>query len=701
MVSARRAQVFLIWLLASGGLLGCGGATVRSAEPQNDLASRFFRNPELRLPDLSPDGTQVAGLLSHGQDDAIVVYPVADPAARRVVVTERRSRGTRASRRIRTLGWAHDDTLLYSIETPYRNREDSWERVDTERGRSSNESIRTGVGIRARKTRLYSTDLNGRRRWLGKRWKQARYSQFQHHIISWLPDDPEYVLVDYEGDALRVRVSNGSPKLVAAYRAGLASWAADHRGDIRIRVKSRHYTTETGFYYRDPETDTWVTMIEFDPYLESGFEFESYSDDPDIIYVSSKLSLDGQALDESVYYEYDLRRRALGSRVFALPGYSVVTSSLLSSPVDGRLLAIYSYAEGLEVHPVDPEWRRLWGVVESALPGQDVYVVSFDREARRLLLRASSDRSPPSLHLYDTTAGQITPLPSLYPALDGLSFAPMRARRYATRDGLEIEAFLTRPRGAAGPGPTIVMPHPGPDERDALGWHRVVQYLVHRGFSVFQPNYRGSVGYGSAHATAGDGEWGGKIQEDISDGVAWLIAEGIADPERVGIFGKGFGGYCALMGLVETPHLYRAGASLGGITDLGLLRSQDAKFFVRAPVNEYRIGDDPAILKARSPLEQADRIRAPVLLGHGKGDWMIHADHTEQMARALRAADVPVQTYLYKGATDRFLDDRDRIDFYRRLGDFFERNLTPGSTEPGTSFARGAQACPADCGVTP
>jgi dipeptidyl aminopeptidase/acylaminoacyl peptidase len=655
-------------------------------------AASFFSNSALRHAALSPDGTRVAGVRSVGAEDSIVVISLGERQTEEVLVTEERgARGHRASRRIRDLGWPNDENILYSIETPLRSKEDSWKRIEGQRGSTSAKDRARGTGLRARKSRLYVTDLEGRKRWLGKRWHEAEHSIYQDHIISWLCDDPDHFLVHYEGDAVRVRVDNGATFTVERHRTGYWSWMADHKGDIRVRTEFRDWTTEMSLYYRSPSSRSWDRLIKLDRFEEHGFWFAGYSDDPDTIYVYSDKGPEGYR-DKTALFEYDLVRKELGREVLSDPDYDVDSGFLLHLPTDGRLLAVYYYREGPQVHVVDSEWRRIWDRVLETFPEQDVYVQDFDTGATRILLWVASHRSPPSLHLYDTSTGRIEPVVDLYPRLRDLEHAEVEPVRYPSRDGTWIEGYVTRPVGQEGPGPVVVHPHGGPDRRDRRRWDSVTQFLAQRGFTVFQPNVRGSTGYGRAFERAGDHEWGGKIQDDITDGVRWLVSQGIADPERIGIFGVGFGGYAALMGLIKTPDLYRAAASLGGISDVLLHVGYKGGFFRQDSINAHLIGDplqDRARLIETSPVEQASRIRVPVLLGHGTENPGVHEEQSKRMARALRAAGGEVELHLYDGATDRFLDERDRIDFYRRLGDFFERHLlTDASSAPPNPESR-------------
>ncbi len=241
-----------------------------------------------------------------------------------------------------------------------------------------------------------------------------------------------------------------------------------------------------------------------------------------------------------------------------------------------------------------------------------------------------------------------------------------------------IPGYLTLPTEGEPPYPTVVYPHGGPWARDVWGWDPAVQFLASRGFAVLQPNFRGSDGYGDEFFELGRGNWGLQMQDDITDGAHWLIDQGIADPTRIGIYGASYGGFAALHALMKEPELFKAGASFAGVTDILTLLSDDSRYWGLVEDMEQLVGDrwgDHGRLAEISPARNAERIRAPVLIAHGTEDWRVHVKQAHAMANALEALDRPVETYLYQGEVHGFLDERNEIDFYTRLGAFFERYL--------------------------
>jgi len=625
---------------------------------------------------LSTDGSHVAAIRSSTTGDSIVLIEIGENTRERVLVEEKRSGyRTRGTRRLRELGWPAANRIVYSIETPYLSEEDGLELLND---RGSN--LRADAGRASpdnsilRKTRLYSIGLSGKRKYLAKDWPRADVSINQDRILSWLPNDPEHFLVEFQGNPLRVDARSGSYTVVESMRNVLESFVADHTGKIRVARSFERPTRERGLHARSSITGSWERLIKYDRYVENGFFFAGFSDDPSRIYVYSDRDADKIAL-----FEYDLDRSALGRQVIADPDFDLHLGWLDSSPVDGRLLAVHYYRDRLTTRVFDSAWRPIWDRIRLRFPNQDVRIESQDASGQKMLLIASSDRLPPRAYFHDSESGEFQLVAELYPKLRGIELAPTQAMSFIARDGVEIDVYVTTPQSNVNaPNRVIIFPHDGPATRDVIEWHPAVQFLAQKGFAVVQLNYRGSTGYGREHERRGDHEWGRAVQNDLADTARWLIRKDIATPERIGIFGTGYGGYLALQSLVSHPALFRAGASWGGLTDLLKMRFDDNEDSWDDSVHEILVGNsltDRARLLETSPARQARRIKSPVLLGHGTDDPSVSAEHLNLMASALRSADAEYEAYRYKNELDEFIDEHNRVDFYLRLADFFERHL--------------------------
>jgi dipeptidyl aminopeptidase/acylaminoacyl peptidase len=275
------------------------------------------------------------------------------------------------------------------------------------------------------------------------------------------------------------------------------------------------------------------------------------------------------------------------------------------------------------------------------------------------------------------------------PDIDPKRMQPMQAVRYPSFDGLSIPAYLTLPGKPAKPAPLIVLIHGGPQARDRWGWDRDVQVFAAHGYAVFQPQFRGSTGFGKKFQEAGYGQWGQAMQDDITAGVHWLVDRKIADPARVCIIGASYGGYAALWGLEKTPELYKCGVSTSGVSDLeSFLREESdaSKDAVAREITNRRIGD-PSLMKVAfdsvSPLKHADRITAPLLVAHGAKDERVPISHGKRMVEAMKAQhkDVEWLEFPEEGHSLSFIDDQKK--WYDAVFALLKRTIGPGEVPGG------------------
>jgi dipeptidyl aminopeptidase/acylaminoacyl peptidase len=349
------------------------------------------------------------------------------------------------------------------------------------------------------------------------------------------------------------------------------------------------------------------------------------------------------------------------SDVFAPQGYDV--GGPIKDEWTGRVAGVTYVDDKREYRFLDPKREALQRGVEQAFPGKSAGIVSSDMAADKLVVATDGPAEPPIYYLLDRATHNMRPVAVPYPDLMGVPLGEMKSHDYVARDGLAIHAYLTLPPGKPATNlPLVVMPHGGPDARDHLGFDWWAQFLANRGYAVLQPNYRGSAGYGEAFTQAGLRQWGLKMQDDISDGVKQVIAEGIADPKRVCIVGASYGGYAALAGAALSPDLYACAVAVAGVSDLPLmLRTEHRMTGENSQASHFwatRIGSSDENwdqLVATSPARHAASIRAPVLLIHGEGDTTVRIDQSEAMADALKAAGKSV-TFIRIPGEDHYLN---------------------------------------------
>jgi dipeptidyl aminopeptidase/acylaminoacyl peptidase len=333
---------------------------------------------------------------------------------------------------------------------------------------------------------------------------------------------------------------------------------------------------------------------------------------------------------------------------------------------------------------------RLYRSLEAAFDGRRVEITSKTADGRLALVQVSSDRDPGEFYLFDTVDKKASYMLARREWQDPAAMGEVRPIALKARDGLMLHGFLTVPRGSDGKHlPVVVLPHGGPFwVADVWGFDPETQLLAASGYAVLQVNFRGSSGYGRTFSQAGAREWGGKMQDDVTDATRWAIDQGIADPARICIYGASYGGYAALMGVVRQPALYKCAAGYVGVYDLPLMfRKGDIQ---RRDSGEAFLHDwlgDPAVLGTVSPVNLAARIKVPVFLAAGGQDERAPIAHSERMEQALRAAGVPVETLFVRSEGHGFYTQEHQRAFYEELLDFLGRNIGSGTTPASAAGA--------------
>lgn len=349
------------------------------------------------------------------------------------------------------------------------------------------------------------------------------------------------------------------------------------------------------------------------------------------------------------------------------------------SPVTGEPDLVVVERDRRELEAVAPELAGDVARLRAACAG-DAILLSRDPTDRTWLVMDYRDDGPARYHIYDRNSGRLRFLFSHQPILDSYTLAHVEPFWFRARDGLAVHGYLTFPCGVPRRGlPTVLAVHGGPWTRDQWGTGGDAQWLANRGYLCVQVNYRGSSGYGKDFCNAGDREWGGRMQDDLLDAVAWLVAEGYTDPARVAIYGSSYGGYAALVGAAFTPDVFRCAIAMCAPTDLRtFVRSAIDSAAPLAPRIRRRIGDpdaDADLLWSRSPLSRVEDITAPVLLAHGANDPRVPLAEAEQLVAALRRNGVPHQFLLFGDEGHSFLKPDNQRTFYANVERFLAEHL--------------------------
>lgn len=501
-------------------------------------------------------------------------------------------------------------------------------------------------------------------------------------MVDPLPGDDDHVLIAVGGftDAPMTRVERmhvTSGRRIPVTRAPVrnASFLADHAGEVRVAWGTNRYDAMQT-YVRDG-----VEWSLVNDEASSGFHMRpvGFSSDNATLYVVS-----GRSEGPHVVEAYDM---ASGKRSVVLEDDRVSPYRILRGAdrvpagamyMDGRTRTAFFDPEG----PLARHYRNL----EGAFPGQTVLVTSISQDGRRLLVDVSSDRNPGDYYLFDSIAKKADHLLSRRDWVDPDRAAAMRPFGFKARDGLDITGYVTVPHGSDGKGlPMVVMPHGGPyGVFDAWGYGSDAQLLAAAGYAVLQVNYRGSGNRGRAFQSKGAQEWGGTMQDDVTDATRWAIEQGIADPARICIHGGSYGAYAALMGVAKEPGLYRCASGYVGVYDLTVLHAEMEQS-ARGMSNWSRgwVGDDAARLAANSPVRLAGNIKVPVLLAAGGQDQVAPEEHTRKMERALKAAGVPVEALYYPNEGHGFYVESNRNEYYTKLLGFLASHIGGKSAGKG------------------
>ncbi len=444
---------------------------------------------------------------------------------------------------------------------------------------------------------------------------------------------------------------------------------------LRLRMTIDQSSGDITVWHRWDEASDWEELRTFSS-LESWYPLR-FTEEGEGLYVESNLGRDLSGL-----YLHHLESGA-DSLVFA--DSTADLGSVDFDPFTGepRLASVTYLRRRVEV--LDQSIADDVDFLEGYREG-DWGIVSEDHADSTWIVGYTTIDNPVVYYLYDRTDGSMTELFSAVPALEAYGMAPMEPVEITARDGLVLPSYLTTPdpeHYGEGPYPLVMMVHGGPWARDYYGYDPFVQQLADRGFAVLKVNFRGSAGFGKEFINAGNREWGGAMQDDVTDAAMWAVEEGIADPERLVIFGGSYGGYAALAGAAFTPDLYCAAVDFFGPSNLvTFIESVPPYWRPMMAMFDLRVGDpddpeDLAMLQERSPLNHADSIRVPLLVVQGANDPRVVIGESDQIVRALRDLGNEVLYVVYEDEGHGFAREENRLDFAGRVEEFLYLNV-PG-----------------------
>ncbi|MEC7987675.1 MAG: S9 family peptidase [Myxococcota bacterium] len=501
------------------------------------------------------------------------------------------------------------------------------------------------------------------------------FDNIQARMIDHLPDDPDHIIVGLNQrnpqihDPYRVNIHSGERTLLAENPGNIASWVTDHNGILRAATTTDG--VNTSLLYRDSEGDDFRVLLTTNFKISVSPLFFTF--DNQQLYVASN-----RLRDKAAIYRFNVESATEEELIFSHEEVDV--SALLYSKKRKVLTGVAFVRAKQEIIFFD-EWRqRVQDNLEAQLAGYQVSLTSLSKDETKAVVLASSDRARGTYYFYDIEQNTLIKLASLSPWLNEQNMAQMKPIQYKSRDGLTINGYLTLPVGVEAKNlPVVVNPHGGPWARDVWGYKSEIQFLANRGFAVFQMNFRGSTGYGREFIEKSFKQWGKTMQDDISDGVQWLIDEGIADPKRIAIYGASYGGYATLAGLTFTPDLYACGVDYVGVSSLFTFMDSMPPYWemFRSMMHEM-VGhpeDDKEHLASASPLLHVDKIKVPLFIAQGANDPRVKKSESDQIVAALKARGIEVPYMVKEDEGHGFYNEENQFEFYREMETFLQRHI--------------------------
>jgi dipeptidyl aminopeptidase/acylaminoacyl peptidase len=613
--TGQTRRSFIGLFILSALLLVALAAPVWAQSPPIIDRELFFGDPEIAGAQISPDGAFIAFIKPFKGTRNIWVKKTAEPFDKAKPIT------ADTKRPIPTYFWSRDGKYILFVQDKAGDENYNVYAVNPADAPAAGQDVpvaRNLTDVKGIRAVIYSVPRNE---------PDAIYVGLNDRDAAW-------------HDLYKVKISTGERTLMRRNTERITAFYFDLKDQLRLATRS----AENG--------DTEVLRVDADKFTKvySCNVFEScgpirYHKDGQRVYFQTNkgnndlvsLVLFNPTTGKEELVESDpLKRVDLGNAVF--------------SEVSDTLLATIYEDERERIYFKDKVFEADYKNVQKQLPGKELNFTSSTKDEKLFILAANADTDPGSVYLFDRGTKKLTLQYQVREKLNRAYLAPMKAVRYPSSDGLEIPAYLTLPKGVEAKNlPAVILPHGGPWYRDTWGYNAFAQFLANRGYAVLQPNFRGSTGYGKKFIDASNKQWGDKMQDDITWGAKYLIAQGIADSKRVGIMGGSYGGYATLAGVAFTPDVYAAGVSIVGPSNLITLLESIPPYWEQIRKLFYERMGDPntpegkAQLLRQSPLTSAEKIKTPLLVIQGANDPRVNKRESDQIVIALRDRGFPVE----------------------------------------------------------
>ena len=619
------------------GLLMAGTYFTACAQTQIPLEN-FFKNPEKIDYQVSPDGTYFSFMAPYENRLNLFVQKIGSDTTIRIT--------SETERDITASMWAGNNRILFIKDT----------------GGDENYQL-YGVNIDGSDLKSYTNFPNVRTTIIDPLRKIDSLV-----IIGMNKRNPQVF------DPYRLNLNTGELTLLAENPGNIQGWMTDHDGKLRV-ANAIVDGVNNQILYRETEDQP------FQPVLTTNFKetvsFAVFTPDNKMVYALTNIGRDKTALvlmDPKTCEEKEV--------LYMNDKYDI--SDLNYSEKKNRLTVVACEGhKDMIRHYFDKEEEEIRKKLEAQLPGYNVGVTSMGKDENIRMIYAGNDRTYGTYYLYNVKENKLTKVADIAPWIKEEEMCAMNPITYTSRDGLTIEGYLTLPKGYTMENaknlPVVVNPHGGPWIRDSWGYNPEVQFLASRGYAVLQMNFRASTGYGRKFTELGYKQWGQTMQNDITDGVKWLIKEGIADPKRVAIYGASYGGYATLAGVTFTPDLYACAVDYVGVSNLlSFMNTIPPYWKPLLDMMHEMIGDpetDKEMMEKYSPVFHVDQIKAPLFIAQGANDPRVNKAESDQMVEALKKRGVEVEYMVKENEGHGFSNEENKFDFYRAMEKFLDKYL--------------------------
>jgi dipeptidyl aminopeptidase/acylaminoacyl peptidase len=628
------SPVLFVFAAPAQSLPPSGGTQKNSSAPPKIPMRDFFKNPVSRGYDISPNGQTISFLQPWESRMNIWIRPVAGGEAKRLT--------SEKDRDIQQYAWKENGYVIYGQDTK-GDENFHLKRVDVKTG--DVKDLTPFPKVRAELIDdledVSDTDI----------------------IATMNKRNPELF------DAYRINVVTGEMKMVAENPGKVTQWVTDHAGRLRAAITSDG--VNTSLLTRPDENSPFKTVITTN--FRESITPQFYTFDNKAIYATSNIGRDKSAVVTII--------PETGKEAGLLYQNPEVDVSGLAYSKKRKVVTLASFVTWKEERKFfDAETEAIYKTLQEKLPGFEIAISAHDKAEDKFIVVALNDRTPGSRYLFDKKTSALIKLADVAPWLNAEQLAPMKAIEYKSRDGLAIHGYLTLPLGREAKNlPVVVIPHGGPWARDAWGYDPEVQFLANRGYAVLQMNFRGSTGYGRKFWEASFKQWGKTMQDDVTDGVQWLIKQGVADPKKIAIYGGSYGGYATLAGVTFTPDLYAAAVDYVGVSNLfTFMKTIPPYWKPYLDMFHEMVGDevkDKELLAAASPALHADKIKTPLLVAQGAQDPRVNKAESDQIVDGLKKRGIDVEYMVKENEGHGFHNEENKFAFYEAMEAFLAKHL--------------------------